>query len=100
MPCTTSRAISSSKVTPWSTALTAATAGQMTTSPSSRWRPVGASMEAGPVPPSSGERPLRSISSSMGNDRTSVGPCLSRNRSFSAAMDGSSTKSSDTSVSS
>ena len=56
-------------------------------------------MDAGPVPPSSGERPLRSISSSMGNERTSVGPSLSRNRSLRAAMAGSSTKSRDTSVS-
>ena len=56
-------------------------------------------MEAGPVPPSSGDRPLRSTSSSMGNERTSVGPGLSRKRSLRAAMDGSSTKSSDTSVS-
>ena len=47
MPCTTSRAISSSKVTPCSTALRAATAGQITTSPSRSSRPVSASMDAG-----------------------------------------------------
>ena len=60
---------------------------------------MSASMEPGPVPPSSGDRPLRSDSSSMGNDSTSVGPSLSRNRSFSEAMVASSTKSSETSVS-
>ena len=37
---------------------------------------VSASMEPGPVPPSSGDRPPRSDSSSMGKDSTSVGPLL------------------------
>src|SRR3981189_3315410 len=57
IPCTTSKAISSSKLTPWSTALLAATTGQMTTSPNrTSWSKSG-STEPGPVPPSSGEPP-------------------------------------------
>src|SRR3984957_13658023 len=83
-------------------ALRAATVGHTTTSPRRMGHPSSSdgSPPPGPGPPSSGERPPRSGSSSMGKASTSVGPGLPRKRSCSSAMVGSSTKSSDTSMSS
>src|SRR5579875_421767 len=100
-PCTTSSASSSSNVSPWASALRAATAGHTTTSPSRTGMPSSSAARPppGPVPPSSGERPPWSGSSSMGKASTSVGPCLPRNRSLSSAMVGSSTNNRDTSAS-
>ena len=80
-------------------ALRAATAGQITTSPS---RTGGSSPGSapGPVPPASGERPPATGSSSMGKASTSVGPGAGPGTArSSAAMAVSSTKSSDTSAS-
>ena len=77
-PCTTSSAISSSKEHSCSTALRAATAGQITMSPTS-WGISAVGGSPGPLPPASGTRPVGSGSSSMGKHRTSVGPSLPMN---------------------
>ena len=74
IPWTTSSAISSSNVTPCSTALRAPPPGRRPRRRGARaCRPSSGAPAPGPVPPSSGERPPRSGSSSMGKARTSVG---------------------------
>ena len=80
-----------------STALRAATAGQITMSPTSCGI-SGSGGSPGPLPPASGTRPEGSGSLSIGKLRTSVGPSLPMNCWLRAAIAGSSRKINETSA--
>src|SRR5579875_1585179 len=98
MPWTSRSASSSSYEPACSGALRQATAGQITTSPRSNGAGSSSPKGSRPGPVRSGSLPGcggpgRSISSSIGNDSTSVGPGRDKKRSFSEAIAASSTNS-------